>query len=374
MTISALSTPIIDVWEGVVTLPLVGVIDTQRAVEMTERLLARIVESGARAVIIDLTGVEVVDTATADHLVRLTRAAGLLGARCFVTGIGPNIARTLVGMGVDLGGVRTMRTLKEALRACIDEGAAAPRQQSRDRDADALTWLRRRSRRPRIGRELAGARHAVATRLHRPVEVAAHPRTQVLDVTSELGVPRRAKARQVVGQRDELAYARVELLLGQCHRVGPVAPTALVLQHHHQVVDIALGDLLGQRRQIVGPAHHVVAHDGERRDVGVVEHLVIEHELFADLDELDRRLHGTGGPAHVNVLLQPGRAAGRAVAGLPQAALEVGLDGGGKASLPRRPGHREDARHEIVQRDRERGIGGIDRPAAQHRHEPRIES
>ena len=127
MTISALSTPIIDVWEGVVTLPLVGVIHTQRAVEMTERLLARIVESGARAVIIDLTGVEVVDTATADHLVRLTRAAGLLGARCFVTGIGPNIARTLVGMGVDLGGVRTMRTLKEALRACIDEGDTGPR-------------------------------------------------------------------------------------------------------------------------------------------------------------------------------------------------------------------------------------------------------
>lgn len=121
LTISALSTPIIDVWDGVVTLPLVGVIDTQRAVEMTERLLARIVESGARAVIIDLTGVEVVDTATADHLVRLTRAAGLLGARCYVTGIGPNIARTLVGMGVDLGGVRTLRTLKEALRVCIAE-------------------------------------------------------------------------------------------------------------------------------------------------------------------------------------------------------------------------------------------------------------
>jgi rsbT co-antagonist protein RsbR len=127
LTISALSTPIIDVWDGVVTLPLVGVIDTQRAVDMTERLLARIVESGARAVIIDLTGVEVVDTATADHLVRLTRAAGLLGARCLVTGIGPSIARTLVGMGVDLGGVRTMRTLKEALRACIDEQGDAAR-------------------------------------------------------------------------------------------------------------------------------------------------------------------------------------------------------------------------------------------------------
>lgn len=128
MTISALSTPIIDVWDGVVTLPLVGVIDTQRALEMTERLLARIVQTGARAVIIDLTGVEIVDTATADHLARLTRAAELLGARCIVTGIGPHIARTLVGMGVELGRVRTLRTLKEALRVCIAEDAQAARE------------------------------------------------------------------------------------------------------------------------------------------------------------------------------------------------------------------------------------------------------
>jgi len=128
MTISALSTPIIDVWDGVVTLPVVGVIDTQRAMEMTERLLSRIVQTGARAVIIDLTGVEIVDTATADHLARLTRAAELLGARCIVTGIGPNIARTLVGMGVELGRVRTLRTLKEALRVCIAEDAQAARE------------------------------------------------------------------------------------------------------------------------------------------------------------------------------------------------------------------------------------------------------
>jgi rsbT co-antagonist protein RsbR len=121
LTIRELSTPILDLWEGVLTLPVVGVIDTQRAVEMTERLLGRVVETGARWVILDITGVEIVDTSTADHLVRLTRAAGLLGTRCIVTGIGPNVARTLVAMGVDLGGVRTLRTLRDGLRACLDE-------------------------------------------------------------------------------------------------------------------------------------------------------------------------------------------------------------------------------------------------------------
>ncbi len=121
LTIRELSTPILDLWDGVLTLPVVGIIDTQRAVEMTERLLARIVETGARAVILDITGVEVVDTSTADHLVKLTRAAGLLGTRCIVTGIGPNVARTLVGMGVELEGVRTLRTLQDGLRACLEE-------------------------------------------------------------------------------------------------------------------------------------------------------------------------------------------------------------------------------------------------------------
>jgi rsbT co-antagonist protein RsbR len=119
-TIRALSTPIIDLWDGVLTLPLVGTVDTQRTVEMTEQLLDRIVATGAEDVILDLTGVEVVDTMTADHIGKLTRAAALLGCRCTITGIGPNIARTLVGIGVDLGEVRTLRTLKDGLRACIE--------------------------------------------------------------------------------------------------------------------------------------------------------------------------------------------------------------------------------------------------------------
>lgn len=119
-TIRALSTPIIDLWDGVLTLPLVGTLDTQRTVEMTEQLLDRIVATGASDVILDLTGVDVVDTMTADHIGKMTRAAGLLGCRCTITGIGPHIARTLVGIGVDLGGVRTLRTLKDGLRACIE--------------------------------------------------------------------------------------------------------------------------------------------------------------------------------------------------------------------------------------------------------------
>ena len=109
----------IDIWEDVVTLPIVGTFDTERALEMTERLLQRIVSRSARCVIIDLTGVDVVDSMTADHLIRMTKAAQLLGTFCVVTGIGPDVARTLVDLGVDLGNLTTVRNLKEGLRACL---------------------------------------------------------------------------------------------------------------------------------------------------------------------------------------------------------------------------------------------------------------
>ena len=119
LTIRELSTPVLDVADGVLTLPVVGVIDSQRAIDMTERLLARIVESGSRSVILDITGVEVVDTETADHLVRLTRTARLLGARCVVSGVSPAVARTLVTMGAELAGMETVRTLRDGIRTCL---------------------------------------------------------------------------------------------------------------------------------------------------------------------------------------------------------------------------------------------------------------
>ncbi len=119
MAIADLSAPIMDVWDGVIALPVIGLVDTQRSVELTERLLERISTSGARAVIVDVTGVDVVDTATANHLLQMIRAASLLGAFCVVSGISPQVAQTLVQLDVDLTMIRTVRNLKEALKESL---------------------------------------------------------------------------------------------------------------------------------------------------------------------------------------------------------------------------------------------------------------
>lgn len=113
--IRELSTPIMEVWDKILCLPIVGVIDSMRSAEMTDALLRAVVASGARAVIIDITGIEVMDTRTADHFVRMAKAVGLLGAECVLTGINPQIAQTIVHMGIDMAGVRTHRSLRDAL-------------------------------------------------------------------------------------------------------------------------------------------------------------------------------------------------------------------------------------------------------------------
>ena len=117
--IADLSVPILDVWDDIVALPVVGMVDTQRSVEMTERLLRRLAGGGARCVIVDLTGVDVVDTSTADHLIRMIRAAQLLGSFCVITGISAKIALTLGQLDVDMRRVLTLRNLKEGLWACF---------------------------------------------------------------------------------------------------------------------------------------------------------------------------------------------------------------------------------------------------------------
>jgi rsbT co-antagonist protein RsbR len=119
LAIADLSAPIIDVWDGVLALPVVGLVDTQRSIEMTERLLQRIAESGAESVIVDLTGVDMVDTMTANHLLQMIRAASLLGAFSVLSGISPQIAQTLVQLEVELVEITTVRNLKEALKTCL---------------------------------------------------------------------------------------------------------------------------------------------------------------------------------------------------------------------------------------------------------------
>lgn len=115
----ALSTPIIRVWDEIICLPVVGIVDSQRTADMMESLLSAIVEESARYAIVDLTGVEVVDTSTAEHLLRLFRAASILGVKGVLCGIRPAVAQTIVTLGVDLTGINTLRTLEEALRYCF---------------------------------------------------------------------------------------------------------------------------------------------------------------------------------------------------------------------------------------------------------------
>jgi len=129
--IRELSTPIIEVWEGVLCLPVVGVLDSTRSAEMTEALLAAIVEKKADCAIIDITGIQVMDTGTADHFLRMARAVRLLGAECLLTGINPAIAQTIIHMGVDLSGVVTHRTMRNALQRFV-QGFIDAREDERD--------------------------------------------------------------------------------------------------------------------------------------------------------------------------------------------------------------------------------------------------
>ena len=113
--IRELSTPIIELWEGVLCLPVVGIMDTARSTEMTNSLLEAIVEKKTRYTIIDITGIEVMDTRTVDHFMRMAKSIRLLGAECALTGISPHIAQTVVHMGLELDNVVTHRSLRDAL-------------------------------------------------------------------------------------------------------------------------------------------------------------------------------------------------------------------------------------------------------------------
>lgn len=114
-----LSTPVVKLWDDVVALPLVGTLDSRRAMVVMESLLSRIAESGARIAILDITGVSTVDTLVAQHLIKTVTAARLMGAECVLSGIRPQIAQTLVQLGVNLGDVETRATLADAFAAAL---------------------------------------------------------------------------------------------------------------------------------------------------------------------------------------------------------------------------------------------------------------
>lgn len=111
-----LSTPVVKLWDGVVAVPLVGTLDSARAQVVMERLLQTLVDTGSPYAIIDITGVPAVDTQVAQHILKTVVAARLMGAECIISGIRPQIAQTIVALGIEFGDIATKSSLADALR------------------------------------------------------------------------------------------------------------------------------------------------------------------------------------------------------------------------------------------------------------------
>jgi rsbT co-antagonist protein RsbR len=114
-----LSTPVVKLWDGVLALPLIGSLDSARTQIVMENLLQQILATGAEIAIIDITGVPTVDTLVAQHLLKTVAAARLMGADCIISGVRPQIAQTIVHLGVELGDVATKATLEDAFRLAL---------------------------------------------------------------------------------------------------------------------------------------------------------------------------------------------------------------------------------------------------------------
>jgi rsbT co-antagonist protein RsbR len=114
-----LSTPVIKLWEGVLAVPMIGTLDSSRTQMVMETLLEKIVETGSTLAIIDITGVPTVDTLVAQHLLKTVSAIRLMGAECVISGIRPQIAQTIVHLGIDLEGIASKATLADALSLAL---------------------------------------------------------------------------------------------------------------------------------------------------------------------------------------------------------------------------------------------------------------
>jgi rsbT co-antagonist protein RsbR len=114
--IAEISTPVIRVWEGILALPIIGTLDSARTQVVMESLLSQVVETGSEITILDISGVPAVDSLVAQHLIKTVSATRLMGAECIISGIRPEIAQTIVHLGIDLSGIITKATLASALK------------------------------------------------------------------------------------------------------------------------------------------------------------------------------------------------------------------------------------------------------------------
>lgn len=114
-----MTTPVTAIWRGILMLPIVGIIDSKRAQDIMNAMLTAISATQSRVIIMDISGVGVVDTAVANHLIKITKATKLMGCECIISGVSAAIAQTIVELGIDVGEVRTMATLRDALAAAF---------------------------------------------------------------------------------------------------------------------------------------------------------------------------------------------------------------------------------------------------------------
>ncbi|MFL9920174.1 STAS domain-containing protein [Paraburkholderia fungorum] len=134
-----LSTPVVQLWEGILALPLIGTLDSARTQVVMESLLQKIVETGAAIAIIDITGVPTVDTLVAQHLLKTVAAARLMGADCIISGIRPQIAQTIVHLGVNLSNVITKATLADAFVIALQRTGRSLSNSDRHAEAPGLS-------------------------------------------------------------------------------------------------------------------------------------------------------------------------------------------------------------------------------------------
>lgn len=116
-----MSTPVTAIWEEILLLPIVGIIDSSRAQDIMDSMLKRVAEQQTKVFILDISGVAVVDTAVANHIIKMTNATQLMGCQCVISGISPSIAQTMVELGISVGNIKTTSNLKDALKYAFSE-------------------------------------------------------------------------------------------------------------------------------------------------------------------------------------------------------------------------------------------------------------
>lgn len=131
-----MSTPVTPIWEGILLLPLVGIIDSARTQDVMNKTLSKIAETRARVFVLDISGVGTVDTAVANQLIKITKATQLMGCESIISGISPTVARTIVELGVKVGEVKTTATLRDGFELALKSTGIDVRQMSRRRQGD----------------------------------------------------------------------------------------------------------------------------------------------------------------------------------------------------------------------------------------------